>query len=447
MQITKIQIKKLFNNLDYEIPINLENRVTIIIGPNGSGKTVILKMLNSISNNDFSVFLEVPFKSFNIFFDNDTNISISRNVISKNEINMKNEKKSRSINITYFSEDKRSYTYNFSIPHRQNDATADMVVRGDKIGDYMFKGPNGSIFLKKTVPPDLLDCLMINKKSKKEEPFWYKNIRENIKTLLIGTDRLYSNKKIGTSNNNDIKSTVIMYSRELASHIQKKLSEFSSMSMILDKTFPVRLIEQQTNKYNLEEEQLFEQLKELENKRRRLKEAGLFYDKDDTNLNLLLKGNASEKSILSEVLGIYCEDTNEKLNIFNDLLAKIELFKNIIDRLFMYKKIEFNKDNGFMFYSLEGEHIPISSLSSGEQHELVLFYELIFKVKKNTFLLIDEPEISLHLFWQQQFLGDILSICKLSNINAIIATHSANIINNNWELTIDLEEQQDEKIY
>lgn len=113
----------------------------------------------------------------------------------------------------------------------------------------------------------------------------------------------------------------------------------------------------------------------------------------------------------------------------------------------MYKRITFDKDRGFIFHSLDNDYIPIASLSSGEQHELVLLYELIFKVEEHTLLLIDEPEISLHIFWQQQFLTDILNICKLSNVKAIISTHSANIISNNWDLTVDLEEQQDAKIH
>ena len=34
-------------------------------------------------------------------------------------------------------------------------------------------------------------------------------------------------------------------------------------------------------------------------------------------------------------------------------------------------------------------------LSSGEQHELVLAYDLLFKVKEKSLVLIDEPELSL----------------------------------------------------
>jgi predicted ATP-binding protein involved in virulence len=64
----------------------------------------------------------------------------------------------------------------------------------------------------------------------------------------------------------------------------------------------------------------------------------------------------------------------------------------------------------------------------------------LFKVKPGTLVLIDEPELSLHVVWQTQFLDDLLKIIELQKINVIIATHSPQIINNRWDLTVDLEE-------
>jgi len=77
-------------------------------------------------------------------------------------------------------------------------------------------------------------------------------------------------------------------------------------------------------------------------------------------------------------------------------------------------------------------------LSSGEQHEVVLLFELLFKAKENSLVLIDEPEISLHVVWQKEFLNDIQEIIELQKIDVIIATHSPQIINDSWDLTVDL---------
>lgn len=77
-------------------------------------------------------------------------------------------------------------------------------------------------------------------------------------------------------------------------------------------------------------------------------------------------------------------------------------------------------------------------LSSGEQHELVLLYELLFKVGRDSLILLDEPELSLHVVWQQQFLDELQQIAELSGFNVIIATHSPQIIHDRWDLTVEL---------
>ena len=84
--------------------------------------------------------------------------------------------------------------------------------------------------------------------------------------------------------------------------------------------------------------------------------------------------------------------------------------------------------------------MALEQLSSGEKQEIVLFYELIFETKSNLMLLIDEPEISLHITWQKKFLDDLLKVSKISHIKAIVATHSPQIISNHWDIQIDLGE-------
>jgi predicted ATP-binding protein involved in virulence len=78
--------------------------------------------------------------------------------------------------------------------------------------------------------------------------------------------------------------------------------------------------------------------------------------------------------------------------------------------------------------------IPLPGLSSGEQHLLVLYFQLLFGVKPNAIVLIDEPEISLHISWQKEFLNDLIHFSKFNNLTAVIATHSPDIISNYWEL-------------
>ena len=105
--------------------------------------------------------------------------------------------------------------------------------------------------------------------------------------------------------------------------------------------------------------------------------------------------------------------------------------------------MSFNKEKGFVFktpynYLSNTDNLSPTDLSSGEQHELVLLYELLFKVKSNSLVLIDEPELSLHVGWQSQFLKDLQDIIKVANLDILMATHSPDIIQDRWDLTVEL---------
>ena len=56
-------------------------------------------------------------------------------------------------------------------------------------------------------------------------------------------------------------------------------------------------------------------------------------------------------------------------------------------------------------------------------------FDLLFNVKAGSLVLIDEPEISLHVSWQLKFISDVEKISELSNFQFIVATHSPQIIN------------------
>ena len=116
----------------------------------------------------------------------------------------------------------------------------------------------------------------------------------------------------------------------------------------------------------------------------------------------------------------------------------MELFTNIINSRLNFKKIKISRDNGIIVIDDNDEEIELRKLSSGEQQEIVLFYKLIFDVEENILLLIDEPEISLHILWQKKFMDDLLNIINHKKIKVIVATHSPQIISNHLDKQIDL---------
>ena len=121
----------------------------------------------------------------------------------------------------------------------------------------------------------------------------------------------------------------------------------------------------------------------------------------------------------------------------------------------IFKKVKVNSRRGFYFVrdieeveliSNKEKVLSLSKLSSGEQHQVILLYQLIFNTEPDTLVLIDEPEISLHVVWQRQFMENLVEVSKINNIKSIIATHSPQIIGENWDSTIDLADLLDRKV-
>ena len=73
--------------------------------------------------------------------------------------------------------------------------------------------------------------------------------------------------------------------------------------------------------------------------------------------------------------------------------------------------------------TIDCREIPLEKLSSGEKHVIILCYLLAF-VEKDHLLLIDEPEISMHVEWKENFIGNLNRCLDKTMSKSIIATHS-----------------------
>jgi predicted ATP-binding protein involved in virulence len=70
MQIQQISVTGLFGIFDHVIPLNMADRIAIIHGPNGFGKTAMLRLLNGFFNSEYLILTTIPFERLEIIFDN-----------------------------------------------------------------------------------------------------------------------------------------------------------------------------------------------------------------------------------------------------------------------------------------------------------------------------------------------------------------------------------------
>lgn len=266
-------------------------------------------------------------------------------------------------------------------------------------------------------------------------PQWYIDCLGNSTTSMIGTQRLYNFSNIGRRG--DIVK-INMYSRNLAEYISTELSVAGRQAAELDRSFPVRLVKQMKANKTYKTEKLFEDLENLEKQRNKLSEVG-FIDKEKADLEEILNVQNLDKTMMN-VIKLYIRDSQDKLNKYQMPADKVLLFLNIINSRLKGKIISADARKGFVITSSKSKEKEINAdqLSSGEQNEIVLFYDLIFNCDKCSLVLIDEPEISLHLEWLQQMLTDFKKIVQQNGMKMLIATHSPDFVDDNYDLVQNL---------
>lgn len=452
MRVTEISVQNLFGVFNHVIPLNRADRITIIHGPNGFGKTILLKMLSGLFNNHYTELRTVPFEKFQVKFDDNSLVWVEKTVLISRVRQQPLLTEDASTQEEIPSQYSETTIY-FSTPALPEPQAFSLKPLSDQysrrelafIATFMSEMPGftqiGAAKWLHIPSDEVLSVEGVIERFghllpafPQKEPDWLLEVQKSIDIHFIETQRLLNIREINAHQRGSRVTPVVKsYANNLAKTIKEKAVESADLSQSLDRTFPSRLMEQMGNA-SLTVEELRDKLNELERKRTRLHDVGLLDKAED--MRFLPTQRIADST--RDVLSVYARDVEKKLSIYDDIAAKIKLFKEIINKRFLYKQIVISKEKGFEMITDGGTTLPLTALSSGEQHELVILYELLFKVKPDALILIDEPELSLHVAWQKEFLKDLQAITRLASFDVLIATHSPQIIHNRWDLTVEL---------
>ncbi len=438
MRVKEIKIEGLFDMFDHTLSLKMEERLSIVYGINGIGKTMVFKILDSLFNLNLSnamALSKAPFLKLIIAYQDGSFLTLL-NKPKKLEIYFEKNTIAEPYIISIediFNEESPTFEQISRIISRNIPAlsqisgnryrvrnTNDIIEIHEAFERYAEIFP--SSLLNISVPQSLKDILS------KTELFFIQTQR-----LIVFQPKL--NHRSETEISFEKENSVSLYSMEIANIIKTKIKERDKLSNDLQQSLHKRILSD-----NVQTDYTIKELNEIsstiEKRIEELKAVGLFEGIQMDNFKVTEDVDAVKRAILS----VNIQDIQKTLAIFDDLYPKFQKFIEILnERRLSFKKIMLS-ENGFVFTNSKGKTLIANDLSSGEQHELVLLYLLLFKIPENSLVLIDEPEISLHIVWQKAFLDDMKDIIKLRNFDIVVATHSPAIINGNWDLTIKLDD-------
>ena len=388
--MTEIRIRKLFGRFNYHLSLGdgASRHITILSGPNGFGKTMLLECLNAVSESDLSFFLNLKFECFEVERERGCvrieklkdGLWVNGVELSKEEINLS----SRGVIRRRVAEENRiHFQANLKVLNEMQSILGKIFyIRGQRLID--------------------MDNEVYFGGEKVEERRYSKNLVD----------------------------VVTKIPRKFANQVSKLDSEYSQLSNELDSTFLKRLFEL---KEGIDEESFNTRSEIVRKKIKKINDSGI------SKIGTLEVTTFRAED--ARALKIYFEDFDKKYQVYETMIEQIELFKTIINSHFLFKHLEITEEQKLVIVDNDtGEKIRLNSLSSGEQEIMVLYYRLLFEIPENTLVLIDEPEISLHIAWQRMFIKYMTKIVNLKNIYAVIATHSAQIVSGNRDVQYDLGE-------
>lgn len=393
-----IRVEKLFGHFDYTISFS-EEGMTIITGPNGFGKSTLLRIINALADSDMDYFFDLKFEEIEILeADGDENLLIR-----------KEEERLSVDGVAFDRQDFASwnkYELRRTLEEQPQEQTALLMSRITDIV-FAFQRIAGEVY------------------SIEEQRL----VRSVLRRKINRTD----GKKV-------FERKIIQTVEEIPDKLKKEISiaagEYSQISSELDSTFPQRLFAQTEG---LTREEFDRELSSMGEKLTKLQKYEIS--------SFTASADVQFKEEDARALKVYFDDFQRKYEKYDRLLEQLELFENVVNKRFRFKQVYISMQEGIWIADEEGDEIPLLRLSSGEKEILVLFYQLIFEVPEGSLLLVDEPEISLHIAWQRMFAEDMQTIVRRKGIKAVIATHSVQIVNGNSTVQRDLGKQYAERLH
>ena len=456
------------NNLfgQEQIDIDFSKRSVIITGDNGNGKTTILNIIYNVLVGNYHTLVKMNFEQINIIFQsefkfmNEIKIELKKSDILKQlTIRYRLKSKILKIEITsniYNNIIVNSIDFNNKILYKEDkndnlfyfyDDKSTIIELLEAINENEFKSNikkiNESLLYFPTYRRIDLDI-----------ESYFSNLYDDSMMSYFKRDGLRKFTSFGTLDrrvigisNTDIEDILREYTRKLnetsSNNLDILLRNFAKNSILgmNEDALKIQLSELSMQTKILEQLTSINDSLSLEISNEQLVEISEQFEEKLKFINKIKKNKPKDHDELNKVIELFMslpmmqvfQKLQESYQSFNDKMAlELENYKYIQENLldFSGNKLKLNRTelNEFYFFK-EGAGIDkFNDFSTGEKQLITFLVYSAIELPKNTpsLIIIDEPELSLHVKWQNKLLKNLL---KKDNIKILSATHSPYILN------------------
>ena len=432
LNIKSFTVYKLFGAKNHTI--YFDDNICIIMGINGTYKTTILTMFYYFISGEFDKLLEYEFEEIGINFENNT-INITYELLESCKF-MNFDDMWSFADTSDISQDELFYILEGDSRKKISD-TIDVLYKLYQKLSQLKKaiGAIGIVFLPsyRHMENKLVESSDVHRD------------RNRNRDRDRDRNRYHNQRFIESIENAYGKDEVTVGMDTISERIKSEILKSELQVVNITTKYSMQLFEQSfsgsVNNVNNSEIKMIANLKE----------------EDFKNSLAIVKGPSSSLQLLENFLSVQTQAKESMKNGYNrtnirnaqasikainsfmfmsqeiqEIRYKIDLFFDMCNKYLevSHKKLvkeNFSENDDKVIRLEDGKDIELKGLSSGEQQILSIFSRVyLFPEKKDLFIIIDEPEMSLSMPWQNNFLPDILQ--GKSTVGLLVATHSPDII-------------------
>lgn len=428
----------------FDINLDFQDGVNIIHGSNGTGKTTVLHILANAVNEDFRRFGYLKFQKLTITLDDDTKILIE-------------QQNSPQTVTTVFVNNQKIYSYSFAelLEEEKQEENSEILFSARYYPSSSKKKQD--IDLKATYFPAFRTMIEAWATLDENEIRHFARRSPNLRKVLRSSARSTELARILFGK--FVPRLEYPSPIEIEEHINSELTEAQLKIASLDRNLLSQAFLQfsqaisqsfETDDNTKEPDEVITEIIELSEK---LQNSPFQVNRDQSDdvYNKLIEqlrafeSDPKSKTIASRVLSVYKSSLQQRLDAQIKAYSSIERYLESVNGFLERKQLKIGSTNspqgrgklGVKIGDEEDIH-SLQILSSGERQVVGLIYAASHMTGGRV-VLIDEPEISLHIDWQRKLLPEMVK--QLDEKQLIICTHSAVIASKYRERMIKLELQ------
>lgn len=449
MKINYFKASKVHGYLNYDIKFFPE--LTFLIGINGSGKTSALKLILGLISPSYQYLNQIDYDYAELICSSGED---EKDII----IHAKQNKKDNTFTITLNSNIYKDFEQSFPRYTRNNDVIAD--TEEFSIKERSLKEQFDSTEITKAIrefaTPKFLgldrkiyEGRNIDLQMKRNRLYLFQKNRRRNSNGIGGFTAIDSSLE-------DVQFLIFDYFRKIAQQ-QPKISEefkrkifdlsfkYNDDTKLISDTIEIEVLIDKKEKVlaaikslelhylNNSAKTFFEKMESLlvlkenfENKDSIIKKENIELVENEMKIIIQWINNSSQMKRIEEIIN-FSQTYQEKIA---ELRSPIKRLENITSNFLKEgkKTLEIAEDGEIKVKLHNKTYANVYELSSGEKQIIIMIAHLIFEEdqKPSGVFIIDEPELSLHIAWQEIFINSITEASPKTQF--ILATHSPSII-------------------